>query len=306
MVSKNRMSVNFSSETMYKQIQRLAIEHNISQSRIIESILEKHFYNDPTNATYADLDWLYSDAALYVRNRNKTPGNIYIKDLLSNTVKLNNGRRCIINATPLARIPFRFECKHSDVLEWRFEFKKFIPKRSKLNEMLLGEIKLFDEEFLAMLPSEPDLLHVMLSEINVNITMNTDASVEIEPHERANTVTINVVANLFLLPVFRHSEHTPNKINFDFINLHYRLFRAVAQEGWNRAKYSHLICVKEHPEPTVKSGGFFVGLCYENPDWPLEPPKGMHQIRNCFIKHHIPSIRMKVTTTVLNRRISSP
>ncbi|OMQ18917.1 hypothetical protein [Serratia oryzae] len=249
MSSENRITTNFKSVQIFKLINTLAKKNKTPKSRIIEEALSDYFYEQLKESQN-----LLGKVQIK-KNRNQLPNASFLSGLTLNMVKLNDGD---IYTVPTGNINFDVSFSLPYSAFFKFDLKK---KKQIINkDVIQDEIKKHLDANLASYINEyanPDAIHFFLTKSYAS-------------YHRVNDITVMVYAQLtvYILPVHLYKKDMSRFPLLDFTRITYRRFSDVAKKGWDRGKYSHLLCIDGASQ--AKDGGYFIGVLYEKRELTIE------------------------------------
>ncbi|ECJ2453609.1 hypothetical protein JGY68_000084 [Salmonella enterica] len=254
MPSKNRITVNFSSEHLCNFIKDTAKKNNISPSKLAENLLINAIQNELKDPK------LFLENQSFGRNRNLLPQNFYRKGLAASVVEVDDG----IHGTILAKnhiIPYMKRI-YPDCLSDGGE--------QKLTHDMVNEksVKKFINEIINKTPGDGINAFSHCPDMAIKIVTEAKVSYEFKKDPYTNGKHIEVIINIEYrtIPLFYNNKENPKFYCFDYENIRYMTFKEVATQGWNRSKYSHLLHIPDfykNNRNKKTDGGYFIGLLYE-------------------------------------------
>ncbi|WP_261160376.1 ribbon-helix-helix domain-containing protein [Serratia fonticola] len=272
MVSKNRISVNFSSHEMVDKIKAIKKETGKSVSKIIEELIEFRLLKyDRTSSVRKIINH-----ARYMKDKVKVSDLNYKVALkkpgFKNGISFGGGHGDVYGITDVY-IPKKLIDIFDSSDFAQNEIKKRV--RSKIKEeirsMSFAEWERGCFSHLGM----PGASYFLILIEKVSVTLLKIG----EPHETDRdgysngSLCIEYTAkNVYGMP-FVFGEDTPVQSHellpvqshtlapyLDFNRVCYKTFADYAQNGWNRSKHSHLVYIERATKST--KGGFFIGVLY--------------------------------------------
>ena len=255
MVSKKRITVNFSYPELHQMIGSLAKRTGSSSSAVIQDmILDALKYRMENDALLP--------SGKLVANKNLVPEKVFNAGFEINNLTIDGKIR---GATDVFHRLFQ----RGEFIE-TLPYMSFAGMQNPVNAINRREIL---EKVISYLQArlhvsdstdfKPELLLFFIGKVTVKYIGCTTDGLEVKIGYSSKVV-----------PVFSNRKNGDEVLLFDLNNIKYRTFHDMAKNGWNRKKHSHQLCI--NGLEGMRGGGFFVGVLYEpqSPDELATPSEG--------------------------------
>lgn len=262
MVSKYRLTVNFSSKYILDKIDEIAeLSPSKSRSRVIEELIEFRFFD----AEKSDSTQKFVNHAKHMQDKNKIADERYKAILkkpgFKNGIVFNGGFGDIDGCThvvlPKWKVNLFDSCK--------LDIERIVRKKVKENICNRHFSEWENNHFDSIILSDANLLLVFIDKIDIEVYKQNEENVEYKSSEEINLL-INYKKNgIYGIPFTFNDKPQKGSYNellkyIDFNYIRYKTFSDHARNGWNRSKHSHLIYIENASKST--RGGFFIGCLY--------------------------------------------
>ncbi|CUA04184.1 Uncharacterised protein [Escherichia coli] len=264
MVSKSRLTVNFSSKNILDIISKIANSiPGKSKSRVVEELIAFRLFNyDDSYSTQK-----YISHAKYMQSKNKQADYLF-KDILKysgfkNGVAFNGGYGDLQGHMDV-KIPRRdFYVLGTNDLNYR-EIKRLVRKQIKdeFNKMSFSNWE--SNCFSSMVINGANLLMVFIDEIEFSLIITNELEIDKDIEFYVDYKCHNVYGIPFTFGDDQFGKGGYNELlrYLDFNSVCFKTFSDYAKNGWNRSRYSHLIYIDRASKS--KRGGFFIGCLYNH------------------------------------------
>ncbi|MBI0552119.1 MULTISPECIES: hypothetical protein [Pectobacterium] len=267
MVSKYRLTVNFSSKLILDTINEIAeLSPSKSRSKVIEELIEFRFFD----AEKSDSTQKVVNHAKHMQDKNKVADERYKAALkkpgFKNGIAFNGGFGDIDSQLTHVVLPrWKVDLFESSKINHNLDIERVV--RNKVKEDILS--KPFSEwehnHFGSIVLSDADLLLVFIDKIDIEVYKMSEGDIEFKNAREINLFVHYKKNDIYGIPfTFGKNppkEHYNEMIKYlDFNCIRYKTFSDYAKNGWNRSKHSHLIYIENASKST--RGGFFIGCLY--------------------------------------------
>lgn len=242
MVSKKRITVNFSYPELHQMIVSQSKRTGSSSSAIIQDMLFDALKKRVDNNEFMPEEKLS-------RNKNLIPEKFFNQGFEINNLTIDGqiigGMDGFYRQIKQGRFTVRLglECFCSVEKTYDAIDKKTILESVSLH--LQETLRGVGDDFFTS-----NLLLVFLGGISVKYQGNNGREMLLDIHYFCK-----------VLPVYGNKKNNDELLTFDLKNIRFRTFRDVATNGWDRIKYSHLLYIKGLKG--ISGGGYFVGILYD-------------------------------------------
>lgn len=267
MTSKNRITVNFSSEEMIDVLKSIKEETGKSVSKIIEELIEFRLLKYERTSVVRKV----VNNARHRKGKSKAPDVNYKVALkktgFKNGISFGGGYGDIYGVTDVVLKRKLVRIFHSSQ-QAENDIRKAV--REKIKEELRSQsFKAWEQGCFSHLGmQDASYFLVLIEKVLVTLYVNDEPYPDDgKPLKVDDTDTLFIeytARNVYGIPfVFennpsaRSHELTPY---LDFNRVCYKTFADYAQNGWDRSKHSHLIYIERATKST--KGGFFIGVLY--------------------------------------------
>lgn len=266
MVSKYRLTVNFSSKYILDKINEIAKENpSKSRSRVIEELIEFRFFD----AEKSDSTQKLLNHAKYMQDKNKVADERYKAILkkpgFKNGIAFNGGFGDIEGWTHVILPKRKINLFDSSPINYNHEIERMVIKKVKEDICNKNFSEWENNYFDSIVLSDVDLLLVFIDGIEIEVYKPSEESVDYKNSEEINLFVSYKKNGIYGIP-FTFSDK-PQKGSYnellkyiDFNHIRYKTFSDYSKNGWNRSKHSHLIYIENASKST--RGGFFIGCLY--------------------------------------------
>jgi len=266
MSSKNRMTVNFSSKELFNFIEFVADKNHTSRSNVIETLLRNSLQEklqDPK---------AFLENQLFGRNKNLTPWFFGCSGLTLSFVYTSPDE---MGETHKLSILVKKDVRHyNGTLDGDdFISKGGIVQGSLSRQLFLditkNKIKESMSSFVDYEPNPPQMILFFIDKVHVECQLIVPESKLLREEPLNRYIAYNITVDVNRIPFYHDNLSNKKFYCLDFCNIKYKTFEQVATQGWNRAKYSHLLHIdrlntaKADRLSKSKIGGYFIGVLYE-------------------------------------------
>lgn len=244
MASKNRLSVNFTSETILSHIKNFSHVSNLSSSYVAEELIKATLIDGymPFNGSLKDDYKLHG----YTQTNKTLPTN-----------RLRLASIKIVESVPVTLSP-----KSTPLPDYNFTFSHLLfkpkslftnqqEKNAWLKNALVKEVTLHMNRYCAHLISTlgeaPDIAHIFLHRADVRYSEDSDGSIH-----------VRVTPYVHILPLMSSEVR---RYHIDHPRITYKNFRQILSKPWRQREYSHHLLL-EHASSS-RSGGYFIGFRHQ-------------------------------------------
>lgn len=242
MVSKKRITVNFSYPELHQMIVSLAKRTGSSSSAVIQDmILDALKYRMENDALLP--------SGKLVANKNLVPEKVFNAGFEINNLTIDGKIRGATDA-------FHRLFQRGEFIE-TLPYMSFAGMQNPVNAINRREIL---ERVISYLQArlhvsdntdfKPELLLFFIGKVTVKYIGCTDEGLQVK-----------IVYSSKIVPVFSNRKNGDEVLLFDLSSIKYRPFDDMAKNGWNRKRHSHQLYI--NGLEGMRGGGFFVGVLYE-------------------------------------------
>lgn len=267
MTSKNRITVNFSSEDMIDVLKSIKEETGRSVSKIIEELIEFRLLKYERTSVVRKV----VNNARHRKGKSKVPDVNYKVALkktgFKNGISFGGGYGDIYGVTDVVLKRKLVRIFHSSQ-QAENDIRKAVREKIK-EEIRSQSFKAWEQGCFSHLGmQDASYFLVLIEKVLVTLYVNDEPYPDDgKPLKVDDTDTLFIeytARNVYGIPfVF---ENTPSARSheltpyLDFNRVCYKTFADYAQNGWDRSKHSHLIYIERATKST--KGGFFIGVLY--------------------------------------------
>ncbi|HEW9971668.1 TPA: hypothetical protein VGT10_005151 [Enterobacter cloacae] len=255
MVSKKRITVNFSHPELHQMIVSMAKKMGSSSSAVIQDMVFDALKYRMDNDTLLP-------AGKLVANKNLVPERVFNAGFEINNLTIDGRVRGATDAF------HRLFQRDSFIETLPYTMFSGMPKPAEaINKryILTRVIAYLQTKFHILNNSkfEPALFLFFIGKVMVKYRQYT-----------ADGLEVNIDYSCKVIPVHTNRSNDDEALLFDLSNIKYRTFHDMAKNGWNRKKHSHQLYI--NGLEGMRGGGFFVGVLYEpqSPDELATPSEG--------------------------------
>ncbi|MCE2011572.1 hypothetical protein [Enterobacter ludwigii] len=242
MVSKKRITVNFSHPELHQMIVSMAKRSGSSSSAVIQDMLIDALEYRSDNNTLLPSGKLAA-------NKNLVPEKAFNAGFEINNLSINGKARYATDA-------FHHLFQRGRFIE-TLPYLPFAGMKNPVNAINRREILERVTSYLQARLHHPGDNHIkpalflfFIGKVTVKYIGCTNDGLQVK-----------IGYSSKIVPVFSNRKNSDEALLFDLNNIKYRTFHDMARNGWNRKKHSHQLFINGLDD--VRGGGFFVGVLYE-------------------------------------------